>query len=175
MSDDEKEESMKSFLKTVNESDVEVFCIMDYWTFDWCKELIKYKKANPDALDKTVFHGIELRIECSVDYRLNIHVILSDNTTEQELDDFKSALQIRIGEDNRNLSNEALKQFAKALSDDKAKKHGYNPPNELSGIELLELGSKTAEVSRDSLKEALRKSPRGVDSLFYLMIHLMDC
>ena len=63
MSDDEKQTEIETFISTINESDVSVFCLMDYWTFDWYLEMKKYLIKNPDKLKKTIFPGIELRIE----------------------------------------------------------------------------------------------------------------
>jgi len=156
----EKIVAIKDFIKTLNDTDVVAFCIMDYWTFDWCVELKKYIASNPDELKRTVFTGMELRVECPVNYRLNIHVILSDTLTEQELNDFKSELKIRIGSRNKKLSNEALIEFAKTLGEDKAKVYGYKNPKSLRDDELLELGSKTAEVTKDSLKMAFTHIPK---------------
>lgn len=160
MNAQERDNAMKDFVKTVNESEVAVFCIMDYWTFDWCIELRKYSKTHPEALKKPVFNGMELRVECPVDYRLNIHVILSDELTEQQLNDFKSELKIRIGSNLKNLSNEALISLAKSFGKDKAKKHGYDEPTSLGDDQLLELGSKTAEVTKDSLLAAFKHIPK---------------
>lgn len=159
MTDQEKDQSMGAFVKTVNDSDVDAFCIMDYWTFDWCHALKKYVQANPEELKKTVFNGMELRVECPVDYRLNIHVILSDELSEQQLNDFKSELKIRIGRDVKNLSDEALINFAKSLDKDKAKVHGYGDPASLTDDLLLKLGSQTAEVTKDSLIAAFKHIP----------------
>jgi hypothetical protein len=155
----EKSSEMKDFIKALNDSDVAAFCIMDYWTFDWCVELKKYLADNSDELKKTVFFGMELRVECPVDYRLNIHVLLSDSLTIQELNDFKSELKIRIGKRDKNLSDEALIELAKTFGEDKARVHGYNTPASLTDEELLELGSKTAEVTKDSLKKAFNHIP----------------
>jgi len=159
MTTEEIEAEMKKFIKSVNDSDVAAFCIMDYWTFDWCIELKKYIEAHPNELKKTVFYGMELRVECPVDYRLNIHVILSNELTDQELIDFKSELKIRIGKKDKKLSDEALIEFAKTLGDDKARIHGYDSPTVLTNDKLLELGSKTAEITKDSLKEAFKNIP----------------
>ena len=159
MDTNEKEESMKSFIKAVNDSEVATFCIMDYWTFDWCIDLIKHNKQYSEELKKAVFFGMELRVECPVDYRLNIHVILSNTLTEQQLNDFKSELKIRIGGRNKNLSNEALIEFARTLGEDKARVHGYDNPTTLTNDKLLELGSKTAEATKDSLKKAFEHIP----------------
>lgn len=157
MTDVEKVEEIKSFIAKINESDVQVFCLMDYWTFDWYTELQEYLIKNPGELNKTVFPGMELRVECPVDYRLNIHCILSDKLSKQELIDFKSELYIRSID--KKLSNDSLIRFAKSLDESKAKKHGYNNPTTLSNLELLQLGSKTAEITKDSLTSAFKQIP----------------
>jgi hypothetical protein len=135
-----------------------VFCIMDYWTFDWYIELKKYLVKNIGALKKTVFPGMELRVECPVDYRLNIHCILSDELSIQELSDFKSELYIRSI--NKKLSNDALIQFAKSLDDSKAEKHGFTSPNSMIDEKLLQLGSQTAEITKESLQNAFDQIPQ---------------
>ena len=63
---------------------------------------------------KTVFPGMELRVEAPVDYRLNCQVLLSDTLTNQQRADFKSAL--RISGINRGVSDEALIEFGKSAT-----------------------------------------------------------
>jgi hypothetical protein len=158
MSPEEISIEISNFINTVNESDVAVFCLMDYWTFDWYLELQKYLIAHPDELKKTVLPGIELRIESPTDYRLNIHCILSNKLTRQNISDFKSELVIRsIG---KKLSNESLKVFAQSLDPSKAKKHGFNDPAKLDETKLLELGSQTAEITKNSLEDAFKQIPK---------------
>lgn len=157
MTDAEKELEIKNFIAKINESDVEVFCLMDYWTFDWYTELQDYLLKNPGELKKTIFPGMELRVECPVDYRLNIHCILSNKLSKQELIDFKSELYIRSID--KKLSDDSLIRFAKSLDESKAKKHGYKNPDTLSSLELLQLGSKTAEITKDSLSKAFNQIP----------------
>ncbi len=157
MTEGEKEVEIKNFITKVNESDVQVFCLMDYWTFDWFIELQEYLIKNPGQLNKTVFPGMELRVECPVDYRLNIHCILSDKLSKQELIDFKSELYIRSID--KKLSDDSLIRFAQSLDESKAKKHGYNNPTTLTIPELLQLGSKTAEITKDSLSNAFKQIP----------------
>jgi len=157
MNPEEKIAEIEEFIEVVNSSDVAVFCLMDYWNFDWYLELQEYLKTNPEKLAKTVFPGIELRIECPVDYRLNIHCILSDKLSRQELIDFKSELYIRSID--RKLSNDGLIRFAKSLDASKAQKHGFADPNTLDEDRLLKLGSQTAEITKDSLDRAFRQIP----------------
>jgi len=158
MNDVEKIAEIKTFIKKINDSDIKVFCLMDYWTFDWYLELQEYVKNNPGELLKTVLPGMELRVECPVDYRLNIHCILSDKLSKQELIDFKSELYIRSID--KKLSNDSLIRFANSLDGSKAKKHGYNNPSTLSNHKLLELGSKTAEITKESLNKAFKQIPQ---------------
>jgi hypothetical protein len=134
---------------------------MDYWTFDGYFELIQFLQDNPSVeCHKPILPGMELRVEAPVDFRLNIHVLLSNQLTKQNLLDFKSSLLIRIGTNTRPLSDEALVEFAKTLDSSKALHHGYS--DHLTDEEkCLELGSKTAEITRDCLKDAQSKLPEG--------------
>lgn len=157
MSMEERTAEIKLFIDTINKSDVDVFCIMDYWTFDWYLELQEYIATNPNELKKTVFPGMELRIESPTNYRLNIHCILSDTLSKQELIDFKSELYIRSIE--KKLSDDALIKFAKSLDESKAGKHGFAKPEALDEEKLLQLGSQTAEITQDSLKKAFSQIP----------------
>jgi hypothetical protein len=157
MNDTEKSQEIRTFIDNINASDVAVFCIMDYWTFDWYLELLDFQEKNPGLLHKTIFPGMELRIECPVDYRLNIHCILSDKLTRQELVDFKSELYILSID--KKLSDDALIKFGKSLDASKAKVHGFDDPNIIPDDELLQLGSKTAVVTKESLKKALSQIP----------------
>ncbi len=159
MENTEIKEEIKAFIKTVNDSDVAVFCLMDYWNFDWYNELKKYLKDNPGDLKKTVFPGIELRVECPVNYRLNIHCILSDSLSEQEISDFKSELYIRSID--KKLSNDSLVLYAKTLDTSKARRHGFGDPATLEEEQLLLLASKTAEITKDSLNKAFEQIPKN--------------
>jgi predicted ATPase len=154
---EEKEKTFAELLKTIEDSDVSVFCFMDYWTFDGYIQFKNYLAKNNLTCSKTVFPGMELRIEAPVDYRLNIHVILSDSLSNQLLDDFKSKLTVRSI--NRRISDDAIIEFAKSLSADKAKINGFGDPQKLSQNELLKLGSSTIEVTKESLESAIKTLP----------------
>jgi len=159
MSIDEIETALQSLYETIENSEIAVFCFMDYWTFDGYLRFREFLKRKDYTLSKAVFPGMELRIEAPVDYRLNIHVILSEKLTEQQLIDFKSRLIIRSI--NRQISDEAIISFAKTLDKSKAKKHGFLDPETLAVDELLKLGSMTIEITKGSLENAFRSIPTG--------------
>jgi ABC-type lipoprotein export system ATPase subunit len=158
MSQPEKNGSLDAIIKAINTSDVAAFCIVDYWTMDGYDELSSYSVNEGTKLEKTVFPGIELRVEAPCDYRLNVQVLLSDKLTRQQRADFKSFLKLSNG---RPVSDEALIDFARSLSTDKAKEHGFNDGYMENPLQLLQLGSKTAEVSRESLIKAKKALPEG--------------
>lgn len=169
MNEAEKEAALKKMVRRIQDSDVAVFGIMDYWTFDGYLEITRFllEQENEIVADdpsftfrKTILPGMELRIEAPTDFRLNIHVLLSDELSEQQLADFKSTLRIRSID--RRLSNEALIEFGRYLDDGKAKAHGFGPVDELSEHELWCLGCMTAEITRESLEQAIRHLPDGV-------------
>jgi hypothetical protein len=152
MTDDQKNESLSQIINNINESDVAVYAINDYWTFEGYLNLRKAELGG-EPINKTVFPGIEIRLEAASDHRLNAHVIFSDEVTEQELTDFKSALKIKVS--NRSLSNEALIDFANQLPSDKAREHGVSDKGSATQEQLFELGAKTAEITRESFSLAL--------------------
>jgi DNA repair protein SbcC/Rad50 len=153
----ESEAALDEIVQKMSQTDVASFGIMDYWTFEGYWTLREHLESKAQVLNKTVFPGMELRIEAPVNYRLNIQVILSDSLTRQQLQDFKGAL--RIGTIDRPLSDESLIEFARKLDKDVAKKHGFS--HEALDVEdkLLQLGSMTAKITRESVKEAQRRIP----------------
>ena len=155
MTGEEKNAELTNLIKKINESDIEVFGIMDYWSFDGYLELRQFLEQNPDIkCNKTILPGMELRIEAPVSFRLNIHALLSNNISPQQLSDFKSKLMLRIGERERSLSDEALIEFAKSLDSSKAAEQGFCEADLCDEVKLLELGSKTAKVTQSCLQEA---------------------
>lgn len=133
---------------------------MDYWTFDGYLAIKERLAGRKFEVPKAIFPGMELRIEAPVDFRLNIHVLLSDALTTQNLNDFKSALQIRSSNNYaRALSDEALIEYARSLDPSKAKIHGFQEADLKNEEKLLQLGSMTALVTRESLCDAIKRIP----------------
>lgn len=156
MKQSQKDSALAQILKTVNDSPVGAFAVMDYWTFDGYLEIQGYAEKG-EELKKTIFPGMELRIEAPVDFRLNIHVLLSDKLSKQQLQDFKSKL--KIGLINKTLSDESLIAFAKKLDASVAQKHGFTTADLKNDRKLWELGCKTAKITRESLEKAVREMP----------------
>jgi len=155
----ERETVLDQLIDKVNQSEVAAFGVMDYWTFDGYLAIRARAAARGIEVPKTIFPGMELRIEAPVDYKLNIHVILSDALTPQQLQDFKSAL--RIGAIDRPLSDESLIAFARTLDPSKAKVYGFEPPDLTDPKKLLQLGSMTAKITRESLRDAIKQIPEN--------------
>jgi len=158
MEAEEKETKIKEILKKINDSDVAVFTVVDYWTFEGYIALREYIANAPGSLSegKLILPGIELRVEAPVDYRLNMQLMFDDALTTQCLRDFRQKLE--IGSIRRSISDEALIQFARSLGADKAGLHGKQDYMENDRTALL-LGSMTAEVTRESLEEAISSLP----------------
>ena len=157
MTPDKRDASLDLVIEKIVQSEVAAFGIMDYWTFDGYLAIRDRLVARGLVLPKAVFPGMELRIEAPVDFRLNIQVILSDSLTKQQLQDFKAAL--RIGAIDRGLSDESLIAFAQTLDPSKAKVHGFQNADLNDDGKLLQLGSMTALVARESLRKALKQIP----------------
>jgi ABC-type lipoprotein export system ATPase subunit len=170
MNPTEKQASLKMIVDQMELSDVAVFGIMDYWTFDGYKELMGFLKGNPGIkCSKCILPGLELRVQAPTNFRLNIHVLLSNDLTEQQLADFKAQLKISDPDKDRSLSDEGLVDYAKKIGKDKAKEQGFNDEDLKENGKLFELGCKTAEITKESLKEAFRQIPedKGIVILPY--------
>ena len=144
----------------LKKADPEVFVIMDYWTFDGYLAIVDYMMHHPAALaGKTVFPGIELRVESShKDQRLNVHLVIDPSVHRQELLDVLSTLKISLMKGPRALSHACLIEYARELGGDYLKKQGYDALK-IAGDDdyALEVGRKSAMVTSTSLQEALEQ------------------
>lgn len=156
MTAQEKATAISQIISNINESEVAVFAINDYWTFDGYLSL-RGAHESGETIHKTLFPAIELRIESASNFRLNIHVIFSDKLTVQQLSDFKGQLRLRITD--RSLSDEALEEYAKRLDTAKAKVHGASSDYLTNPSALIRLGSETAEITKASFEAALKTIP----------------
>jgi len=155
----EEKNAIEEIINKIEKSDIAVFGVMDYWTFDGYCRIKRYLEEHKIELNKTIFPGMEIRVTAPTDFRLNLHFLLSSSITDQQLVDFKSRLEIRIGKDKKCLSEEALIDLARSYGDDKAKVHGFDQTSGLSDYDLWKLGSMTAEITIDSIEQALSVLP----------------
>ncbi|MBA6359773.1 TrlF family AAA-like ATPase [Colwellia sp. BRX8-6] len=147
-------------INALNSAEPAVFAIMDYWTFDgWFALKHRLSQADAPKLEKTVFPGIELRLMSPLKGRLNAHVLFSDQIDDQELIDFKSNLKLEFaGEDVRNLSDQALIEYARFVPSEKLKHHSFDRGRVMEDREFaLQAGSKMAELNCESYKQAITK------------------
>lgn len=158
----EKDILIDEMISTLNVANADVFCIMDYWTFDgWF--LLQERLKHPDApkLLKKVFPGIELRLVSPMVGRLNAHVLFSDKADKQVLCDFKNNL--KIGRIDQPLSDYWLINLARQAGIDLLdkvcfKKHEVDTNEQIA----LKAGSTIAEITAESYKEAIKKVPNDL-------------
>lgn len=157
---DQRDAVMATWVNTINESDVVAFAVMDYWTFDGILALRAHARAHPGALRKTVFPGIELRVQSPTSFRLNIHAILSDELSDQQIRDFQSELKVQIIDGaQRNLSTEALREYVRSLHDDQLADKGLAREQLADQEAAWRAGSETAEVTLESFRAAMASLP----------------
>lgn len=165
MTSSERDQAFVEIVNAMNASDVSVFGIMDYWTFDGFVELRRFLARRSDVtLTKTVFPGIELRCDAPTDFSLNIHALLSDTLSDQQLADFKAALKLQLSD--RPLSTEALTELPRLLAPDKIRKLSGTPVLPADDEERYVLGCKAARIDVGSLREAFRQVPDGTSLLY---------
>lgn len=137
----------------------DVFVIMDYWSFDGYLAIIEYEKKHPGSLaEKTVFPGIELRIESSAKKtRLNVHLVLNPEVSPQLFKDVLATLKINLRAGDRPLSEVCLIQYARELGSDRLAKGSFDIQRVTEDDEYaLQVGWETAMVTAESLRDALQ-------------------
>lgn len=148
---------VKQTVLSLKNAEPDVFVIMDYWTFDGYLAVADYVRQRPDELpNKQVFPGIELRVESSLDKRLNVHLIIDPTVERQVLQDVLNDLKLSLRGGERGLSEACLIQYARELSADKLIPHGFDPALVAQDPEYaLKAGWQTAMVTPQSLTKAL--------------------
>lgn len=161
MNASERNEAFESMVDAMNSSDVDVFVIQDYWTFDGYHAFRDFMQSKADDyLKKKVLPGIELRVQSPTNYRLNVHGVFSEELTRQQLEDFKAKLKmVRSG---RSLSDEAIREFARVHTDQAIRiKHGAQDWDLNSESRAFELGSICIEITADSFRSAFDETPKS--------------
>lgn len=162
MTEAETVDVVDQMINTINQAMPAVFVLMDYWTFDgWFALKKRLSQAGSPVLTKLVLPGIELRLVSPTTYRLNAHVLFSDDVSDQDLNNFKSELKVALIE--QPLSDECLKRLARQkLGDDLLAKQGIKAEEVRTDDSVaLMAGSKCAEIIPETYKVAISKVPDG--------------
>jgi len=152
--------SVDQMIQAINVSDAAVFVLMDYWTFDgWFALKKRLREVGTEKLNKLVLPGIELRLVSPTPYRLNAHVVFSNDVSNQDLENFRSCLKVALIE--QPLSDECLKRLARQrLGEDLLNKHGFKKADVDGNDEIaLMAGSMSAEITCESYLEAISSVP----------------
>lgn len=154
----DREQLIAQTVNAMARSTPDVLVTMDYWTFDGYLSIAEYETAHPGALGgKTIFPGIELRVESSLKKRLNVHLVLDPNVSPQALRDVLAVLKINLRDGDRSLSEECLIQHSRELGPDRLDKGSFDQKRVATDDEYaLEVGWQTAMITQESLREALK-------------------
>lgn len=154
----------KEIIQKMNESDVEVFAITDYWTFDGFKKLMEINAELPEdkRLKKVVFPGIELRFDILTDEenpsdktRVNFQVIFNndDGNGPYRANQFYS--QLKLSSSQKIISRESFIAIAKDYSDDVLQKLVGKKQSQCKEDDYLIAGYKSCHISYDCLMAIL--------------------
>ena len=156
---DKSDNWVNEFVEVLNSSDVEVFAITDYFTLDGYKALLQHK----DKIKKSLFPGIELRLEDSIlpsrhrnqkkKTARPIHVqIIFDNEDQflPKIQEFVRSLQFKNFED---VSND--------LTRENIIKVGLQKNSSLSNDDAYIEGCRQIRISKDQIKNKLKE--KGIE------------
>lgn len=166
-SEDEKKTLLSQVVKGINESKCAAVAIMDYWTFDGVIALREYlRQTDSVKCNATIFPGIELRMVSPGDFRLNMHVLLNPELSNEKLQAFKAQLHLSITD--MPLTDDYMVEWArKYINDKRLAELGTSKAAVIeSRAVALAAASKTVEVSAESVKAALRQFGEGEAILF---------
>jgi len=150
----EHERFCKDIVDRINEVDACAFAIMDYWTFEGYLAVKAYIDQHPGVATKRMFPGMEIRLEASTNYRLNAHVLLNDELPKESLNAF--TMQLRFsGPNGQPPTRPNFIELGRSYDASKLREHGFSPADKSDESKMLQLGMMTAEISKDSLRDAI--------------------
>lgn len=150
-------DAFDKIIEKMNQSDIAVFAITDYFTLEGYKELRKRK----DKITKTVFPGIELRLEDSLlpsrhtrnkdkgksDIPINVQIIFdNDEDIFSRIEEYVFSLEFK---DFHNQTN--------ALKKENIIKLGKQINSQLNDQEAYIAGCKRVRIPKEKIKEVLKE------------------
>lgn len=155
MAPKERDEACKKIIDRINELDVIAFCVMDYWTFDGFITLRDYLIRNPEMNKKRIFPGIEFRMAAPTDFRLNSHVLINDEVTDDALRAFVANLRL-ASDEGKPPTREHFIQIGRDFEPGKLKQiYGWGVEERVDEDKMLRIGHEKALVTRESVKKAI--------------------
>lgn len=152
---EQRDVACKKVIDRINELDVVAFCVMDYWTFDGFITLREYLSRNPNMRKKRIFPGIEFRMAAPTDFRLNSHVLINDEVTDDALKAFVVNLRLASDEE-KPPTREHFIQIGRDFEPGKLKQiYGWAVEARADEEKMLRIGHETALVTRESVKKAI--------------------
>lgn len=164
---DERNALLRAVVEGINASGCAAVAVMDYWSFDGVIALREYlKQPGSVQCNATIFPGIELRMVSPGDFRLNMHVLLNPNLSDEKLQAFKA--QIRLSITDMPLSDDYLIEWAREhINEKRLNDLHITKANVLSDrSSALLAASKTVEVTPESVKAALKQFGKNEAILF---------
>lgn len=153
----ERDDLLKQVVDGVNKSGCVAVAVMDYWTFDGVLSLREYLgRPGATKCSATIFPGIELRMVSPGDFRLNVHVLLNPDLSDDKLNAFKAQLKLSLS--GKPLTDGYLVEWARQhLSVERLKELGTTQQIiTANDAAALLAASKAAEVTPESVAEALK-------------------
>jgi len=162
----ERDQLCQDILARINDLDVVAFSIMDYWSFDGYLALRDYINRHPGVTSKRIFPGMEFRLEAPTDYRLNAHVLLSDEVPVESLSAFAMHLKLS-GPNGKPPTRPNFIALGRRYDESKLTHHGFKAADKADEHKMHDLGMMTAEISRDSLQDAITQV--GNESCLFIL------
>jgi hypothetical protein len=150
----ERDQLCAEILARFDSLDVSAFCIMDYWTFDGYLALSDFISRTSYSAVKRIFPGIELRLEAPTDYRLNTHVLFSDELPPEAFTHFIANLKMP-GPEGKPPSRQHFIAVARSYDAGKLRHFGLSVVDKADDAKMHDLGMKTAVITRESLRAAI--------------------
>ncbi len=154
------DDAYKEVIKKMNESEVAVFAITDYWTFSGFEKLMEINSKLPEdeILKKVVLPGIELRFDILTDEenpsdktRVNFQVIFNNDDSNglYRVNQFYS--QLKLSSTQKIISEKSFIEIAKEYSDDVLQKLVGKKRSQCKDNDYLIAGYKSCYISYDCL------------------------